>query len=454
MDLTPLTLPRHVEAETSLLGCLLINGKLFSTVEGTGLLPDDFYEERNSLVFRAIIEINNEGKTPDVITVSDKLSSIQEKTGVPDVEYLYDLANKAPVVSEKILKEYCDIIVDKSLYRAMIKVCADSSENAYRQSMSFDEVVDQTTSHLIDLSNRRQLSTVFSLREVVGDEMAKLKERVDSNQTISGISSGYPHLDNLCSGFKPGDMIVLAGRPGMGKTSFALNMAIEMAKNGSNIMVFSLEMPRSQLGTRVMSIECSINAKHLLTGKFDEGETDRLWRNYDSLSRLPIYIDDTSKLTVSDLRSRAKKLDTDLKKSGKGKRLDCIMIDYLQLMSSTVYREDRVRQVEDISRNVKLFAKDMGIPIVALAQLNRKLEDRSTKVPMLSDLKDSGAIEQDADMVMFIHRDDVYKQESEKKNVANIYVQKNRHGQQGVVKLRFVPQYTKFLTMDNYSDDI
>lgn len=454
MDLTPLTLPRHLDAETSLLGCLLINGKLFSTVEGSGLQSEDFYEERHSMIFRAIVDVYNEGRTPDVINVSDKLSTVQEKTGVPDAEYLYELANRAPVVSEKILKEYCNILIEKSLYRSMIKVCADSSENAYRQSLGFDEVVDQTTTLLMDLSNRRQTSTVFSLKSIVGEEMTKLKERVESDQTISGISSGYPHLDNLCSGFKPGDMIVLAGRPGMGKTSFALNMAIEMARQGSSILVFSLEMPRSQLGTRVMSIDCSVNAKHLLTGKFDEGETDRLWRNYDSLSRLPIYIDDTSKLTVSDLRSRAKKLDADLRKSGKNKRLNCIMVDYLQLMSSTVYRDDRVRQVEDISRNVKLFAKDMGIPIVALAQLNRKLEDRSTKVPMLSDLKDSGAIEQDADMVMFIHRDDVYKQESEKNNTANIYVQKNRHGQQGIVKLRFVPRYTKFLTMDNYSDEI
>ena len=454
MDLTPLTLPRHIEAETSLLGCLLINGKLFNTVEGTGLLPDDFFEERNSFVFRAIIEINNEGRTPDVVTVSDQLSTVQEKTGVPDVEYLYEIANNAPVISEKIIKEYCNIIVEKALYRSLIKVCADSSENAYRQSLGFDEVVDQTTSFLIDLSNRRQLSTIYKLRDIVDEEMTKLKERVDSKQTISGISSGYPHLDSMCSGFKPGDMVVLAGRPGMGKTSFALNMAIEMARNGNNVLVFSLEMPRSQLGNRVMSIECSVNAKHLLTGKFEEGETDRLWKNMDSLSRLPIYIDDTSKLTVSDLRSRAKKLDTDLKKSGKNKKLDCIMVDYLQLMSSTGFRDDRVRQVEDISRNIKLFAKDMGIPIVALAQLNRKVEDRSTKIPMLSDLKDSGAIEQDADMVMFIHREDVYKQDSDKKNIADIFVQKNRHGQQGVVKLRFVPQYTKFLTMDNYSDDI
>jgi len=452
MDLTPLTLPRHLEAETSLLGCLLINGKLFGTVEGTGLLPDDFYEERNSHIFRAIIEINSEGRTPDVITVSDKLSSVQEKAGVPDVEYLYELANKAPVISEKILNEYCDIIIEKSLYRSLINICANSSENAYRQTQSFDDVADQTTSLLIDISNRRQASTVSLLRDIVDDEMTKLKERVDSKQTISGISSGYPYLDNLCSGFKPGDMIVLAGRPGMGKTSFALNMAIEMAKNDNNVLVFSLEMPKSQLGNRVMSIECSVNAKHLLTGKFDEGETDRLWRNVDSLSRLPIYIDDTSKLTVSDLRSRAKKLDTELKKSGK--KLNCIMVDYLQLMSSNAFREDRVRQVEDISRNIKLFAKDLGIPIVALAQLNRKVEDRSSKVPMLSDLKDSGAIEQDADMVMFIHREDVYKQDSDKKNEAEIYVQKNRHGQQGVVRLRFVPNYTKFHPMDNYSDDI
>ena len=289
MDLTPLTLPRHLEAETSLLGCLLINGKLASVVEGTGLYKEDFYEERNSHVFRAIMQIVDEGKTPDVVTVSDKLSAIQDKTGVPDIEYLYELANKAPVVSENILKEYCDILIEKSLYRSMIKVCADSSENAYRQTLSFDEVVDQTTTELIDLSNRKHASTVFPLKDVVEEEMGKLKERVDSNQTISGISSGYPHLDNLCSGFKPGDMIVLAGRPGMGKTSFALNMAIEMAKKAGYTAVVSHRSGETEDVT-IADLVVAVNAGQIKTGSLSR--TDRVAK-YNQLLRLEELLGDS-----------------------------------------------------------------------------------------------------------------------------------------------------------------
>lgn len=473
MDYNPKLLPGNIEAEASLLGCLLINGKLFSSVEGTGLCAEDFFDERHAVIFRAIQSIFNEQRTPDAILVADRIATTKnedkerkrnrnKEKELPvdvDLKYLYDLANSAPVVSERIIADYCSVIIEKSLYREMIKICSESNENAYRQFPSFDEVVDSTTTSLIALSNRKQAGTVVELKKIVDVEIMKLKDRIASGQKISGISSGYDYLDTFGSGFKPGDMVVLAGRPGMGKTSFALNMAINMAKKGSNILFFSLEMPSSQLVQKIISIECSVNAKNFSVGNFEKDEVDRLWAHVDTVSKLSIYIDETSKLTAADLRSKSKKLNSELKKTlrpdGTHAKLDCIFIDYLQLMSSNVYREDRVRQVEDISRNIKLFAKDLGIPIIALAQLNRKVEERrENKIPMLSDLKDSGAIEQDADMVMFINREDVYKKDSEKKNVADIYIQKNRHGPQGVVHLRFVPQYTKFAILDptEYND--
>lgn len=457
MDYNPKILPGNIEAEASLIGCLLINGKLFSSVEGSGLLAEDFYEERHAVIYRSIASIYSEGKTPDVITVADRIATLEKSSVNIEMKYFYDLANGAPVVSEAILLEYCSIIIEKSLYRELIKICAESSESAYRQSPSFDDVVDKSTSSLITLSNRKQAGSVIPIKKVVDTEILKLRERIESGLQISGISSGYPILDSFCSGFKPGDMVVLAGRPGMGKTSFALNMAIEIARKNNNVLFFSLEMPANQLVNRIIATECSVNAKNLLTGKFEQGEINRLWAGIDGVSKLPIFIDETSKLTVSDLRSKAKKLDSELKKTPnflrKNNKLDCIFVDYLQLMSSNVFRDDRVRQVEDISRNIKLFAKDLGIPIVALAQLNRKVEERSgAKIPMLSDLKDSGAIEQDADMVMFLHREDVYKKDTENKNIADIFIQKNRHGQQGVVHLRFIPQYTKFTSIDHSVD--
>jgi len=459
LETQSLALPKNLEAESSILGALLINGSIYSIVEGTGLLSEDFLEERHQIIFKAISSIANEGKTPDVITVSDRVNCIAEINKSGGIDYLYQLASNSPIVSESIITDYCDIIIEKSLYREFIRICSESVTEAYRQNFAFDEIVDKSTTSLIDLGNRRQVASVLPIKQIVDNEIVKLRERIELGNPILGISCGYPDLDNLCSGFKPGDMIVLAGRPGTGKTSFALNMAAEIARNQCNVLYFSLEMPSSQLVNRVISTECSVSAKHLMSGKFsDKDEIKRLWAHIDDVSRLSIFIDDTSKLTVSDLRSRAKKLNSDLGKTinpltGKKKKLDCIFIDYLQLMHSNVYREDRVRQVEDISRNVKLFAKDMGIPIIALAQLNRKVEDRSSKVPMLSDLKDSGAIEQDADMVMFIHREEMYKPDSDKKNTAEIYVQKNRHGQQGLVKLRFIPHYTKFSSIDYSIED-
>ncbi len=434
--------PKNLEAEASLLGCLLLKGSLFDITEDAGLLADDFYEIKHQLIFKAITDLFTAGATPDIVTVSDKLSSgnLMDRTG--GIQYLADLAEKTPVSSESALRDYANIIKEKSLHRQFITICGDGEDKAYKQEESFDEVIDKTTSQLIELMNSRQVSSIKHIRELVDAELAELKKRIESNKTIIGISSGFPMLDSLVGGFKPGDMIVLAGRPGMGKTSLALNMAIEMAKLDNVVAFFSLEMPGSQLINRIIATECGINSKNFMTGRLEKDEFTRLWHNIDSISKLPIYIDDTSTMTMSDVRSKAKKIR---KEAG---RLDVIFIDYLQLVGSNVHKDDRVRQVEHISRTIKLFAKDMRMPIIALAQLSRKVEDRTTKIPMLSDLRDSGAIEQDADLVMFIHREDVYNKETEKKGTAEIYIQKNRHGSTGSVPLSFIAKYTKFASLD------
>ena len=436
------TPPNNLNAEASLLGCLLLNGDLFDLVEQEGLDPEDFYELKYQIIFRAISALRNIGKTPDIITVSDYISEPDESAKVGGVAFLAELTDSTPVTSERALVEYAAIIKEKSLYRKLIKSCDSTSENCYRQEESFDAVVDMATTELITLQNTRQISTIIPIKDLVDKELSELKERLESDRSIMGISSGYSMLDEMTAGFKPGDMIVLAGRPGMGKTSFALNMALEVAKENNTVAFFSLEMPASQLLNRIIATECRINSKNFLTGRMEKDELNRLWHNIDDISKLPIFIDDTSSCTMSDIRSKVKKIKKD---SG---RIDAIFIDYLQLMQSTAFKDDRVRQVEDISRNIKLFAKDMGIPIIALAQLSRNVENRTSKIPMLSDLRDSGAIEQDADLVMFIHREDMYDKNTDKKGTAEIYVQKNRHGSTGSVPMLFEAQYTKFRPLD------
>ena len=455
-------LPSNVEIEAALLGCILNDGRLFSETESSGIVPEDFSQERNAVVFRAICSVVASQQVPDVLTVTDAVSKLASPV---EPSYIYDLANNAPIIYEETLQQYCSIILEKSLYREMIGICENTIDSAFKQQESFDELADKATSSLITLSNRRQVKSVIPLKTLALESLKKIEFQQKSGSTIQGISSGYPYLDTMCSGFKPGDMIVLAGRPGMGKTGLALNITLSIAKNNLNVLFFSLEMPAEQITNRIMSIECSINSRNILNGKLEQEEINRLWAGIKTMQYLPIFVDETPSITISELRSKAKKLDAELRKTPNPNRetqnkLDCIFIDYLQLMSSNIYKEDKVRQVEDISKNIKKLAKDLGIPIVAMAQLNRKYEERrggraeiSSNKPMLSDLKDSGSIEQDADMVMFIHREDVYKKnEEEKNNEAEIFVQKNRHGPTGTVKLRFTPQYMKFTPLDTSAD--
>ena len=462
MENSPLRiLPSNTEIEAALLGCLLNDGHLYADIEGFGLMPEDFSQERHAAVFRVIKAIFESRRTPDVLTVIDEFAKIQNP---PEASFVFDLANKAPIYSEETLQQYCSIILEKSLHRSLISICSNTIDSSYSQRIDFDELSDQTTRELIDLSNRKHTNSVIPFKTLVGDFLERIREQAKTGDTMLGISSGYTKLDNMCSGLKPGDMVIVAGRPGMGKTGFAINMALAIAKSGLNVLFFSLEMPAQQILNRFISIECSINSKSLLSAKFDPDETARLWGYLDKTVDLPIFIDESASLTISELRSKAKKLDAELRKTPNPNRqtpnkLDCIFIDYLQLMDATGFKDDVVHQIEYNSKNIKKLAKDMGIPIIAMAQLNRNIEDRrggketGGKKPMLSDLKGSGSIEQDADMVLFIHREDPYKtKEEEKNNEAEIYIEKNRHGPTGKITFRFVPHYMKFIQLDPAAD--
>jgi len=444
----PITLPHNLDAEISLLGCLLLKGSIYSEIAEKGLVPEDFWEIRHQHIFRAIHGVYQAGRTPDLVTVGEELTKHGGLELIGGTAYLAELMDTAQFTSTAALKDYADIIREKSLHRRFIKICEEHASLSYRQESDFDTIIDHATNELIRLSLLRQTSAVVPIDEVIVKEMESLHERLHQKQMLQGLTSGYTAIDNLTTGFKPGEMIVVAGRPGMGKTSFALNMAVAMAKKGATVLFFTIEMPASQVVRRIFSIECLVNARNFTTGQLTEEEFLHLWRNIDTLGALSFYIDESSFLTVADVRSKAKKVFVE----SKTKKLDVVFIDYLQLMRDTTYTDDRVREVENISRNIKLFAKDLHIPVIVLAQLSRKAEDRKDGIPMLSDLRDSGAIEQDADVVMFIHRD--MTKDENAREMTSIIIRKNRNGQTGDVKLRFIPHYTKFIPVETAAEEI
>ncbi len=438
--------PHNIDAEKLLLGCLLQQGESFGVVQEMGLSDEDFYEICHRKIYRALSKLYSSGKTPDIVTVSDELEKIKDDTENPDMESLAEYINNAPISSEKTLREWTGIIIEKSLHRQHIKICHEAAERSSSPDSNFHETIDSTTTKLLNLSTKNARSSVQHIGNLISTEMQSLRERISRKEDIVGISSGYQELDHITNGFKKGEMIVFAGRPAMGKTSFALNVATNIAKEGKTVLFFSLEMPNAQLTRRVLSFECMVDSKKLQTGKMSEKEYSRIWNPIDSLGKIPLFFDDAADLTFGQIRAKAKKIR---KEHGS---LDIVFLDYLQLMKSDVRSDDRHREVEAISRNIKLFAKELDIPFVALAQLSRKVEDRKKKTPMLSDLRDSGSIEQDADMVMFLYRDVVYDKNSSRPNEADVMVEKNRNGAQGVATFHFTPEYTKFTSLD-YRDD-
>ncbi len=434
-------LPFSLEAEQSVLGSILIDPEKIGEI-ATLVSTDDFYLEEHREIFAAMQRLFLQSKDIDPVVLSEELV----REGVYDIErsksYIRTLAEIVP--SSSNVKEYAAIVKDKALLRALIDICSNITDSAYAAQEDVSFLIDSAGGQIYSLSQDKQQSDFSHIREVIVETYAHLKALSENSADAKGVETGFSGVDNVLVGMGKGDLILIGARPGMGKTAFALNIAANVArKTKKQVCIFSLEMPKLQLVLRMLSSEARVESNKLRSGLLSSEDWDKLAAASEYLATCDIYIDDTSNITVTGMKSKLRKM----------KNLGLVVVDYLQLMSSDKKIENRVLEVGDISRNLKLMAKDLGVPVICCAQLSRGPEGRTSKKPMLSDLRDSGAIEQDADAVLFLYREMYYDDGTGKtradENVAEVMIAKNRHGgTDNGIKLGWLGQYTRFSTIE------
>jgi replicative DNA helicase len=430
--------PHNLEAEQTILGSVLINNDALNQVVDI-LSSEDFYREAHAHIYGGMLSLYNRDDPVDLVTLSQILKEMNLLDKVGGTDYLASLA-EATSTSAGIM-HHARIVKDLSTRRGLIVECARISETCFEFANDTDEVLDLAEQSIFDIAERTIDQNFFPMSEVIKESFKKLESTSHKDSFITGVATGFTDFDNITAGLQPSDLIIIAGRPSMGKTSLALNMAYNAALGDKlGVAVFSLEMSRLQLGIRLLGLDAMIDASRLRRGSLQDDEWGRLTDAANRLSELPLYIDDTSGLSVLELKAKARRLK---KRFG----ISLLVIDYLQLMQSKKSTESRQQEISDISRSLKALAKDLNIPVVALSQLNRKVEDRPNKRPILADLRESGAIEQDADLILFIYREELYNRTEENKGKAEINIAKHRNGPIGKVDLTFREKYTKF---DNY----
>jgi replicative DNA helicase len=437
--------PHSIDAEQAVLGGLMLAPDALDKVADR-LSEQDFYRKDHRLIWRAITELANKGMPCDAITLGDWFEANGLAEMVGGAGYIIELANATPSAAN--ISAYGDIVREKSVLRQLIDAGASITEDGYRpEGQSVQEVLEKAEQRVFKIaeSGARGKKDTVSMREAVKDAFRLLHERYQNKGQLTGISSGFSDLDELTSGLQPSDLIIVAARPSMGKTAFSVNIAEAAALRGKKaVIIFSMEMSASQLAFRMISSIGRIHQQHLRNGDLAEEDWPRVTNAIAILSEAKIFIDDTPGLSPVELRSRARRIH---RENG---GLGLIVIDYLQLMQVPGNKENRATEISEISRSLKGLAKELNVPVIALSQLNRSLEQRADKRPMMSDLRESGAIEQDADVIMFIYRDEYYNKESPDKGLAEIIIGKQRNGPTDTVKLTFLGHYTKF---ENYAPD-
>lgn len=442
-NIDDLKLPPHsLEAEQSVLGGLMLDNQAWDTV-AERLKEKDFYLFSHKILFRTIMDFANHAKPFDVVTLIDALKNSNQLAEIGGEFYLYELARNTPSAAN--IGAYADIVRERSILRQLIGIATEITENAYLPAgRSINELVDEAERKVFQIGGQ-------GIRgggpQRIGDFLARAVDRIDllfhSDQVITGLSTAYKDLDDMTSGLQPSDLVIVAGRPSMGKTTFAMNIAEHAAIQGSNaVLIFSMEMPGQALAMRMMSSLGRIDQHKIRTGKLSDEDWPRMTSAVSMLSEANMFIDDTPALSPGEVRARARRV---AKEQG---ALGLIVIDYLQLMQVPGSKENRTTEISEISRSLKALAKELDVPIIALSQLNRSLEQRADKRPVMSDLRDSGAIEQDADLIIFIYRDEVYNEGSPDKGSAEIIIAKQRNGPTGKVRLTFLGKYTRF---ENFS---
>jgi len=431
--------PHNINAEQSVIGAMLLDKDVVPVIIEI-LTEEDFYKDAHKNIFSCIQELFSRSEPIDVVTVSDRLRNDGVLDSVGGFEYLAELANLVPTTSSA--KYYAKIVEDKSILRKLIKASSDIISMGYECSDEITDILDKAEKNIFEVMQKKNTKDVYEIKDVLMDIFNKLEELYNSDQVITGIPTGFVDLDYKMSGLHKSDLILVAARPAMGKTSFGLNIAQHAAIFGKvPVAIFSLEMSKEQLSNRILCSEAMIDSQRMKTGKFEDNDWKKIANVLGPLSEAPIYIDDSSGVSVMDIRAKCRRLKIE-------KNIGLIIIDYLQLMQGRGRIESRQQEIAEISRSLKILAKELDVPIVALSQLSRAPEARSDHRPMLSDLRESGSIEQDADIVMFLYRDDYYNTDTEKKNIAEVIVAKNRNGSTGVVELLWMGQYTKFTNLE------
>lgn len=431
--------PNDTIAEQAVLGSMLVDkDAVIAAVEI--LKPEDFYREDNKEIYAAMIELYGLGQQIDMITLSEqlKLRGTLEKVG--DASYIATLIDNVPTTSN--IESYVKIVEQKSVLRQLIKVANDILKMGYSQTEEVDTIIEQTEKRVFDVLQNRNTRGYASIKEVLITAFDMLEQMYQNKNKVSGIESGFIDLDKKISGLNAGALLIVAARPAMGKSAFVLNIANYVAMHTKTpVMVFSLEMSKEEMINRILASEAEVDSMKIKNGN-DLTSEDwlKLGQASGRLSNIPLYIDDTPGLTSTELRAKCRKAKLE-------KNIGLVIIDYLQLMESNTKSPSRQQEISEISRSLKILAKELSVPVIALSQLSRATESRTDHKPMLSDLRESGAIEQDADIVMFIHREDYYNPETEKKNIAEIIVAKNRSGSTGSVELAWLGQYTKFANL-------
>ncbi|ODG91802.1 MULTISPECIES: replicative DNA helicase [Bacillaceae] len=441
-DRTP---PQNIEAEQAVLGAILLDSEaLISTSER--LLPDDFYRAAHQKIFEAMLKIASRNEPLDVITLTSELANQGVLEEVGGVSYLNDLLASVPTASN--VEYYAKSVEEKSTLRRLIRTATNIVTESYAPDIPVDVVLNEAEKSILKVAQRTNVSGFQSIKDVVFTTFSKIETLFNQRGEITGVPTGFTDLDRMTAGFQPNDLIIVAARPSVGKTAFALNIAQNVAtKTDENVAIFSLEMGADQLVMRMLCAEGNINAQALRTGNLEQEDWNKLTMAASSLAGTGIYIDDTPGIRVNDIRAKCRRL-----KQEHG--LGMILIDYLQLIQGNGKSgENRQQEVSEISRSLKGLARELKVPLIALSQLSRSVESRQDKRPMMSDIRESGSIEQDADIVAFLYRDDYYDKESENKNIIEIIIAKQRNGPVGTVSLAFVKEYNKFVNLERRFDE-
>ena len=426
------TMPNSLEAEQSVIGSMIWDRQAIITA-GEMLMQDDFYYKQYGIMFQAMVEMNNEGKPVDVVTLQEKLKEKDVPPEVYSLEFVRELLSSVPTSAN--IRQYATIVKDKSILRNIIKVNEKIANDCYAGKDSTEDILAETEKRIFELVGNHEYKPID---KVVLEALDKISTAAKNRGVVTGVPTGFKDLDSYLSGLQPSDFVLVAARPSMGKTAFVLNVAENVAiKQGITTAVFSLEMSNVQLVNRMLSLESSVDADKLRKGRLDSNDWGKLIEGADGIAKSKLIIDDTPGITISELRSKCRKYKME-------NNLGLIIIDYLQLMSGNGRTESRQQEISDISRSLKALARELDVPVVTLSQLSRAVEQRPDHRPMLSDLRESGAIEQDADVVMFLYRDDYYNKDTELKGIAEIIIAKQRNGPIGTVKMAWIPEQTRF----------